>query len=212
MLAVVFVLGITATAQSAHARQREAVRVTLGSRVIGHFHSNSIRVGGVTARSLDVRLLGATDMSGRAYHWSPYKWRRLRRRGGAWRGVLPAPVMFGIYQLQLRLDHGRKLLTSTHWLERVFPYRTEARPSFATPAAVISDYVAHLPGGKVLVATRPMPLAAYDHRNPRLHRFFAIAYAPRDKIHQQLGCFITTVRDGFHGRWRLLGVAIQPFG
>lgn len=186
------------------------VRVTLGSRVIGHFHANSIRVSGLTARSVGVRLIGANDMNGRAYQWAPYRWQPLRLSRGTWRGVLPAPVMLGIYQLQLRLDRGRKLLTDTHWLERVFPYETEARPAFPTPADVIQDYVAHLPGHKVLVATRPWPLASYDHRNPRLHRLFAIAYAPRGKTGQRLGRFVTTVREGFNGRWRLLEVTTQP--
>jgi hypothetical protein len=186
--------------------------VTLGSHVIGHFHSNSIRVSGLTARSVGVRLIGATDMSGRAYEWTPYRWRQLRLRRGTWRGVLPAPVLFGMYQLQLRLDHGRKLVTSPHWLERVFPYRTEGRRSFASPAGVIRDYVAHLPGHKVLVATRPWPLASYDHRDSRLHRLFAIAFAPRGKKGLRSGRFITTVREGFHGGWRLLQVSTQPLG
>jgi hypothetical protein len=186
--------------------------VTLGSRVIGHFHSNSIRVRGLRARSVGVRLLGATDMSGRAYRWKPYRWQRLRLDRGAWRGVLPAPVFFGIYQLQLRLDHGRKLLTNTRWLERVFPYGTEGLRSFPTPAAVINDYVAHLPGHEILVAARPWPFAAYDHRNPRLHRVFAIAYAPGNRRGHRRGRFITTVREGFHGRWRLLEVSVQPNG
>ena len=180
--------------------------------MIGHFRSNSISVTGLTASSIGVRLLGATDISGRAYEWAPYKWQRLRLHRSTWRGVLPAPVLFGIYQLQLRLDHGRKFLTSTNWLERVFPYGTEARPAFATPAAVIRDYVAHLPGHTVLVAIRPWPLAAYDHRNPRLNRLFAIAYAPRGRTGQRRGRFVTTVREGFHGRWRLLATATQPYG
>ena len=180
--------------------------------MIGHFHSNSVSVSGLTVRSVGVRLLGATDMHGRAYEWTPYRWQGLRLRHGTWRGALPAPVLFGIYQLQLRLDHGRKLLTSGHWLERVFPYRTEGRASFATPAAVIRDYVANLPGHKALVAIKPWPLADYDHRNPRLNRLFAIAYAPRAKTGPRRGRFITTVREGFHGRWRLLGTAVQPYG
>jgi hypothetical protein len=212
MLLSVVVLGTAVTAQSVEARDRAVVKVRLGSRVIGHFHSNPISVSGVTAHSLDVRLLGATDMTGRAYEWAPYRWRRLRLGRGEWRGLLPGPALLGIYQVQLRLDHGRKLLTSRHWLDRVFPYGTEARPSFATPAGVIDDYVAHLPGHQVLLSTKPLPLAAYDHRDPRLHRFFAIAYAPRDEKGPRLGRFITTVREGFHGRWRLLDAAIQPDG
>ena len=212
LLCVAVMVGAGTTARDAPARGRQLVRVSLGSRVVGHFRSNSIRVRGLTARAVGVRLIGATDMSGRAYQWAPYRWRPLRLRRGTWRGELPAPVLFGIYQLQLRLDHGRKLLTDTHWLERVFPYATEARRSFPTPGAVIHDYVAHLPGHQILVATRPWPLASYDHRNPRLHRLFAIAYAPRGRPGRRLGRFISTVREGFTGRWRLLQVATQPLG
>ena len=212
LLGAAVLVGAGPTERGAHARVRQVVHVALGSRVIGHFHSNSIRVRGLTARSVDVRLIGANDMTGRAYHWAPYRWRPLRLSRGTWRGALRAPVMLGIYQLQLRLDHGRKLLTDTRWLERVFPYETEARRAFRTPADVIQDYVAHLPGRKELVATRPWPLASYDHRNPRLHRLFAIAYAPRGKTGPRLGRFVTTVREGFNGRWRLLQVTTQPPG
>jgi hypothetical protein len=188
------------------------LQVKLGQRVIERFHSNSITVSGLTAHSIDVRLLGATDMSGRAYQWAPYRWRPLQLRQGVWRGVLPAPVLLGIYQLQLRLDHGHTLVSSTHWLERIFPHGTEARGSFATPAAVVRDYVANLPGDKVLVATRRWPLPAYDHRDPRLNRLFVIAYAPRGNKQPdaRVGKFITTVRDGFQGRWRLLEATTGP--
>lgn len=192
--------------------RRQPVRVRLGVRVIDHFHSNSIGVTGLTARSVDVRLLGATDMAGRAYQWTPYRWRRLQLLRDTWRGSLPPPVLLGIYQLQLRVDHGRKLVTSRHWLERVFPHGTEARASFATPAAVIRDYVDHLHGNQVLVALKPWPPPGYDHRDPRLHRLFVIAYAPRGDTqpNARLGRFITTVREGFHGRWRLLEATVQP--
>ena len=191
-------------------RGRGLVRVTLGSRVIGHFHSDPISVSGLTAHSLDVRLLGAIDPRGRAYHWAPYRWRPLRLRRGMWRGVLSAPVLLGIYQIQLRLDHGRRLLASTNWLERVLPYGTEARTSFATPAAVIPDYVTHLPGHQVLFALKPWPLPAYDHRDPRLHRLFVIAYAPENKPNARVGKFITVVRDGYQGSWRLLQATTGP--
>jgi hypothetical protein len=69
-------VGAAATAPDASARRSQVVQVKLGSRVIGHFHSNSISVSGLQARSVGVRLLGATDMNGRAYQWTPYKWQR----------------------------------------------------------------------------------------------------------------------------------------
>jgi hypothetical protein len=188
------------------------VQVKLGRHVIDPFHSNSISISGLTARAVEVQLLGAIDLSGRAYEWAPYKWRRLHRRQGVWHGVLPAPALPGIYQLRLRLNDGRKLVTSARWLERVFPHGTEARPSFATPAAVIRDYVAHLPGNRILVAVKRWPLPAYDHRDPRLQRLFVIAFAPRGRKRRdsEAGKFITTVRCGFHGRWRLLEATTAP--
>ena len=169
-------------------------------------------VSGLMGRSVDVRLLGAIDMRGRAYQWAPYRWRSLHLRQAVWHGVLPAPVLPGIYQLQLRLNHGRKLVTSTHWLERVFPDETETHRSFATPASVIRDYVAHLPGHEILVATKWWPLPSYDHRDPRLQQLFVIAYAPQAhrRPDSRVGKFITPVRDGFHGRWRLLEAPPGP--
>lgn len=202
---------LTAAGSADGTQVRTVLQVKLGKTIIDHFHSNAISVSGITAHSIDVRLLGATDMAGRAYEWTPYRWQRLRHRRGWWRGVLPAPVMFGTYQLQLRLDHGRKLLSSTRWLERVFPHGTETRNSFATPSAVIHNYVARLPGDEILVAVKRWPLPAYDHRDPRLNRLFVIAYARRGiGASSRFGEFITTVRDRFHGRWRLLQATTEP--
>jgi hypothetical protein len=205
-------VALAAPGSAAGKQERPVVQVSLGQRVIDRFHSNSITVSGLTARSIDVRLLGAIDMTGLAYKWTPYRWRPLRLRQGVWCGALPAPVLLGIYQLQLRLDHGRRLITSTHWLERVFPHGTEARHSFDTPNAVIHDYVSRLPSDEILVDARRWPLPAYDHRDPRLQRLFVIAYTPRvqNQRGSQVGKFITIVRDGFHGRWRLLQATTEP--
>jgi hypothetical protein len=187
------------------------MKVKLGQPVIDHFHSDPISVSGATAHTIDVRLLGAIDMTGRAFKWTPYRWRPLKLRRGSWRGALPAPALLGTYQLELRLD-GRNVLTSASWLERVFPDGTKTCRSFATPAALIRNYVAHLGGKQTLVAIKPWPLASYDHRDPRLNRLFVIAYAPRDdnRPSSRVGKFITTARDGFHGRWRLLQATTQP--
>lgn len=194
--------------------QRNAVvRVTLQSPVTDLYHSTAITVGGLDARHADVRLLGAIDRTGLAYEWTPYPWRPLRLIGGSWHGRLPAPPLLGIYQLQLRLDHGRMLLTSPRWLLRVFARGITARRSFRTAAAAIRDFVAHLAGNQHLVALRPWPQAAFDHRDPRLHRLFVIAYAPRGdrRPDSRRGLFVTTVREGFGGRWRLLEATIQPY-
>jgi len=187
--------------------------VTLRPGVIDLYQSASIGVPGTAARRVDVRLLGATDRAGLADEWTPYRWQRLRLRHGLWRGELPAPPLFGTYQLQLRLDHGRRFLSSRRWLLRVFPDGTMTRPSFSTAVAAVRDFVAHLPGDEVLVALKRWPQATFDHRDPRLHRLFVIAYEPRgdNRPSSRLGLFITTVRDSFGGRWRLLQATTQPY-
>lgn len=189
------------------------VRLILRSPVIDLFHSASVRVAGLTGRRVEARLLGATDESGLAYEWTPYRWQRLRSVQGTWRGVLPSPALRGIYRVQLRLDHGRTWRSSRSWLLRVFPRRTLTRGSFPTPQAAIRDFVAHLRGDEVLVALRQWPQAGFDHRDPRLHRIFVIAYAPRgdDQVSSRLGLFVTTFRNGYQGRWRVLAATTQPY-
>ena len=189
------------------------VRVTLLPRVIDLYHSASIIVSGLSARHADVRLLGAIDRTGLAYEWRPYPWRPLRLIGNSWHGLLPPPPLLGIYQLQLRLDDGRMLFTSPRWLLQVFARGTMAHRSFPTAVAAIRDFVAHLPGNQRLAALRQWPRAAFDHRDPRLHRLFVIAYSPRgdQRSDSRRGLFVTTVREGFRGRWRLLEATTQPY-
>jgi hypothetical protein len=191
----------------------DRVRVTLQPRVTDLYHPASIAVSGIAAHDVEVRLLGATDRAGLAYQWAPYRWRRLQLQRGTWRGVLPTPPLLGIYQVQLRLDDGRRVLSSANWLLRVFPPGAVRRRSFPTAVAAVRDYVAHLPGDQVLVALKPWPQAAFDHRDRRLHEFFMLAYAPRadNRVDSRIGLFITTVRDGFHGHWRLLQAAVGPY-
>jgi hypothetical protein len=204
-------IAAAAAAQGAH---RPHVRLSLRSSVIDLFQSAAVRVSGVTAQQAEVRLLGATDESGLAYEWTPYRWQQLRLVRGRWQGVLPSPALRGIYRVQLRLDHGRARVSSGTWLLRVFPHGSSTRRSFPSPLAAIRGFVAHRPGNNVLVALRHWPEASFDHRDPRLHRLFAVAYAPRgdDRVSARLGLFITTVRDGYHGRWRVLSATVQPYG
>jgi hypothetical protein len=217
LLAAAFVVGaaaVTGAADAGHAKTRGIpVRVVFGSPAIDLFHSASVRVSGIAARSAEVRLVGAIDRAGLAYKWTPYPWRVLRVHHGTWRGRLPAPPLLGIYRLQFRLDHGRKFLTSARWLLRVIPAGTMKRPSFRKAVGVLRDFVAQLHGHEVLVASKRWPLAGFDHRDPRLNRLFVIAYAPRgDKRRSsRLGLFVTTVRDGYHGRWRILQATTQPY-
>ena len=190
------------------------VRVTLQSRVINLYESASVSVSGIQARRVEMRLLGATDRSGLAYEWTPYRWVRLRLYQGTWRGSLPAPALTGVYQMEVRVGGSRRQFSSRHWLLRVFSRGTMARPSFPTPVAAVRGFVAGLAGHPRLVALRRWPQAAYDHRDPRLHRIFVIAYARRGDHHagSRLGLFVTTVRNGFRGRWRVLGTSVQPSG
>jgi hypothetical protein len=189
------------------------VRVALGPAVIDLLQTASIRVDGLAAHRVEVGLLGATDPLGLAYQWTPYRWRALRLRDGTWRGVLPAPALPGVYEVELRIDHSHRLLTSAHWLLSVFPRGTMARLSFPSAVAVARDFVAGLAGHQVLVALRRWPQASFDHRDPRLHRIFVIAYAKRGdtRASSRLGLFLTTVRDGFQARWRLLTATTQPY-
>jgi hypothetical protein len=168
----------------------------------------------MSARSVSVHLAGATDESGLAYVWTPYRWHRLRLVQGAWRGLLPAPALRGIYQLQFRLHPGKRLRPSPHWLLRVLAPGTLNRPSSPNPADVIRDFVSHLPGDQVLIHLRRWPQASFDRRDPRLNRIFVIAYAPRgnNQPGAQIGLFITTIRNGFHGQWSLLQATVQPYG
>lgn len=186
-------------------------RVRVQPRVVEYAPSH-VSLTGIAAAAVSVRLRDANDPAGPAYRWTAYRWRRLRLVGGSWRGVLPAPPLRGIYQLQFRVQQSRRFLQSPHWLLRVFPPGTLRRSAFRTPRDVIDDYVRKLPGHQTLVAVRPWPQAAYDRRDPRLHRIFVIAYAPRGdgRPSSRLGAFITTVRDGYHGRWRLLESTTGP--
>jgi len=188
------------------------VRVVLHIRTIDLYHSAPVHVSGITARSAHVRPVGANDRSGLAYEWKPYRWQALRASGGTWHGLLPAPPLFGIYRLQLRV--GSKVLSSPHWLLRVLPHGTMARRASPTARAAVRGYVNQLHGNQILVAARAWPLADYDHRDARLNRLFVIAYAPRgdSRPGSRLGRFISTVRNGYHGRWRVLEATTQPYG
>jgi hypothetical protein len=162
---------------------------------------------------VSVRLRDANDPAGRAYHWTPYPWHRLELVRGEWRGVLPAPPLRGVYQLQLRVEHRKRLLQSPRWLLRVLPPGTLKRPAYPTPRAVILAYVRKLAGRQSLVASRPWQQATFDHRDRRLHRLFVIAYAPRgnNSSYARRGVFITTFRDRYRGRWRLLEATTAPY-
>lgn len=189
------------------------IRVRVRPRVV-EYEPARVSVSGLSAAAVSVRLLGANDPAGLAYHWNPYRWHRLRLVGAKWRGAMPAPPLRGIYRLQFQVQQSKRLLQSPHWLLRVLPHGVLTRSGFRTPRAVIRDFVSALPGHRVLVAARHWPQAGFDHRDPRLHQLFVIAYAPRrdNTPRARRGLFITTVRDGYHGRWFLLDATTVPYG
>ena len=168
----------------------------------------SITVTGISAVSVAVRLVGATSGNGSASPWLP-----LALFAGAWQGVLAQPTLDGVYPIELRLAPGTTPLRSPDWLLRVFPAGTLTRPSFATPAAVAADWVAHLAGNQTLVAIRDWPVTTLDRRDRRLNQLLVIAYSPNHdhRLADRLGIWITAVRDGYNGRWRLLEATIFPY-
>jgi len=66
-------------------------------------------------------------------------------------------------------------------------------------------------GGR-LDAIRRWPGTAIDHRLPALHRLFVVAYSSPNKpaAADRLGAWVTAVREGFDGRWRLLEASVNP--
>jgi hypothetical protein len=63
-----------------------------------------------------------------------------------------------------------------------------------------------------LVALKRWRRPAFDRRDRRLHQLLVVAYSPagHPRRRDRLGLFITAVRDGFDGRWRLLEATIAP--
>ena len=190
-----------ASAPAADVSPRVAVRPTI---VRLHQHA-TIAVSGLDARSLQVRLDGATYPDG-----TPVEWRSLRRVDGVWRGSLPAPALRGVYAVLLRPGAGSAAIRSELYV-RVFAPGTRARPSFADPAGVVRWWVRDVPHAK-LVALKAWPRPGFDRRDRRLHRLFVVAYSPpgHPAINDRLGMFITAFRDGYDAPWQLLEATVEP--
>jgi hypothetical protein len=204
-----FALASVAIAAGA-VKQRSATtlsaRVELGPPVVGLGQRSSIVVSNVRVPSLQVLLMGAADQFGK-----PLGWRSLRSVGGSWRGTLPTPAFLGIYPVVLRVRVGATPFGSAQWLLRVFAPGTRVQPSFDDPVDVARWWVQTMPR-ETLVAVKAWPFPAFDRRDPRLHRLFVVAYAPAidPSVDDQLGMFITAVRDGYEGRWRFLEATLEP--
>jgi hypothetical protein len=169
--------------------------------------SASVTVRGLAGRRLEVRLAGATTPAG-----APLGWRPLRLAGKVWRGSLPNPALRGIYPIEVRAGAGRPVARSANWMLRVFTAGTLSRPSFGTPEGVAKWWVRTATGHARLKALRRWPRPGFDLRDRRLHQLLVVAYSPvgHPDVDDRLGMFVTAVRNGFDGRWRLLEATLQP--
>ena len=182
-------------------------QVALHPAVVPLRHSASVTVTGVAAPTLEVHLLGSSTALGKALPWTT-----LRRIGNTWHGTLPLPEFRGIYPIELRVARGGQVLRSDHWLLRVFARGTLSRPSFKTPEEVAAYWVSTVGSKARIQALKRWPRPAFDRRDRRLHQLMVIAYSPdaKTKVRDRLGIFVTAVRDGYHGRWRLLEATAVP--
>lgn len=179
--------------------------VVVQPSVVKLYQRSTIAVSGLNRPSLEVRLVGATYADG-----TPLPWRSLGRVDGVWRGTLPTPALHGLYPIELRTAAGASLVRP-HLFLRVFEPRTRARPSFDDPADAVGWWVRTVPRAS-LVALKAWPRPAFDGRDQRLHRLFVVAYSPpgHPEVSDRLGMFVTTVRDGYHGGWRVLEATVEP--
>jgi hypothetical protein len=180
-------------------------RVVVQPAVVNLSQRSTIAVSGLNGPSLEVRLVGATYGDG-----TPLPWRSLGLVGGVWHGNLPAPALHGLYPIELRTAAGAPLIRPQLFL-RVFEPGTRARPSFDHPADVARWWVRTVPRA-TLVALKAWPRPGFDRRDLRLHRLFVVAYSPpgHPRVSDRLGMFITAVRDGYDGGWRLLEATVEP--
>jgi hypothetical protein len=194
---------VAATVLGSAAAQTSAPQFDLRPSVVRLGERSAIRVSGVHARSLKVRLAGAAHVDGRAFTWHP-----LRLVGGTWRGTLPLPPVHGVYPVLLRTRAGE--LRPGLFL-RVLPPGALSRPSFADPADAARWWVRSVPHG-TLVALKPWPRSGLDRRDARLHRLFVVSYSPAGDAEplDQRGMFVTAFRDGYSGGWRFLEASVQP--
>jgi hypothetical protein len=182
-------------------------RVNLQPGVVGLLAQSTITVSGVHARSLEVRLAGATYATG-----APLPWQPLRSAHGVWTATLPTPPLKGVYPIVLRSRAGAPSITPRRRaFLRVLDHGARERPSFDDPADVARWWVRTVPHG-TLVALKAWPRPGFDRRDVRLHRLFVVAYSPpgHPQADDRLGMFVTAFRDGYTSRWRLLEATVEP--
>ncbi|HEX6787696.1 MAG TPA: hypothetical protein VF091_00530 [Gaiellaceae bacterium] len=166
----------------------------------------TLLVDGWPASHLEVSLAGATDRMGRLLGW-----RVGHRQGTEWVVELPRPALRGIYPVLLRERAGAAVTRSARWLLRVFRRQASNEPTFTTPQAAVRWWVQTDRHAKV-AAMKQWQRSALDKRDPRLHRLFVVAFnlPGRPGVANRLGRFVTAVRDGYDGPWRLLEANVQP--
>jgi hypothetical protein len=194
-----------ATGQPVDTAAKASPRVVVQPAVVNLYQRSTIAVSGLNSRSLEVRLVGATYADG-----TRLPWRSLALVGGVWRGNLPPPALHGIYPIELRTAAGASVIRPRLFL-RVFQPGTRARPSFDDPADAVGWWVRTVPRA-TLVALKAWAPSAFDRRDLRLHRVFVVAYSPsgHPDVGDRLGMFVTAVRDGYHGDWRVLEATVEP--
>jgi len=184
-------------------------QVLLVPNVVALGHASAISVSGLHVRTLQVRLVGASEN-----HGAPVPWTSLHLSHGYWRGTLPAPELRGEYPVELRVRPGSHVIHVAGSFLRVFASGTLALPAFRTPELVARWWVKNvpMPRGATLVAMKRWPQPTFDRRDRRLHQLLVLAYSPpgRPAVKDRLGIFITAVRDGYRGDWRLLEATAVP--
>jgi hypothetical protein len=188
------------------ADQPVAPQVSLQPAIVVLGGQATVLVVGWREPRLEVALSGATDKLGRLLGW-----RVAQRQGQAWIVELPRPALRGIYPVLLRERAGAPVLRSAQWLLRIFRRQAAHEPTFTTPQAAVRWWV-HADRHAKLAALKRWPQSALDKRDPRLHELFVVAFNVRGRpgIANRLGRFVTAVRDGYRGPWRLLEANVQP--
>ena len=198
---------VIATVLAAAAVAVGTPQVTLKPAIVPLGRAATVTVTGIDAPTLEAHLLGSSERLGKATPWTP-----LHRVGDTWQARLPAPEFRGIYPIELRVARGSEIVRSDRWLLRVFARGTLSLPSFKTPEEVAQYWVRLVTGTGRLEALRHWPRPAFDRRVRQLHELMVIAYSTPSsrKPKDRLGIFVTAVRDGYHGRWRLLEATETP--
>jgi hypothetical protein len=201
-------LSLSGGVGTAPATPTHHVSITIKPRTVVPYGWAEIEVKGVPeAAAVEVQLEGASGVRGTLFPWIALQ----RHSNGNWLARLPQPVLPGIYPIKLRTRPNLAITIAEVAYLRVYWDGTDTRPIFPTPEQVAAWWVSHVAGG-MLVAIRRWPRQPIDHRLVSLHRLFVIAYSPpgRTAPQERLGGWITAVREGYRGKWRLLEASVTP--